>query len=148
VFDPSFHAMNGAASFVVYRGMKLSHALLITAIVGGFAAGTARAGSGEARTSFHSGANSNLVIKRAANFGNLSNINLYIDGNRVAILGYGRSYEGVLPPGVHFVTMKQTPHLNDAYPFSQQWIRLAPGRTSVFTAIWRDGGTRIALEES
>jgi hypothetical protein len=129
--------------------MKLSHALLIMAIVCGFAAGPAQAGSGgAARSSFHPGGSAHLVIKRAPNFGNQSNINLYIDGNRVGTLGYGRRFEGTLPAGRHFVTMKQTPHLNDAYPFSQAWIRLAPGRTSVFTAIWRDGGTRIALEES
>ena len=130
--------------------MKLSHALLITAIACGLAAGSAQAGAGGTPRAWssHSGANTHLVIKRAPNFGNQSNINVFIDGYRVAILGYGRSYEGVLPPGRHFVTMQQTPHLNDAYPFSQQWIRLTPGRTSVFTAIWRGGGTRIALEGS
>ena len=129
--------------------MKLSHALLITAIACGLAAGSSQAGAGGApRASSYSGADTRLVIKRAANFGNQSNITLYIDGYRVAVLGYGRSYEGVLSPGLHFVTMKQTPHLNDAYPFSQQWIRVAPGRTSVFTAFWRGGGTRIALVES
>jgi hypothetical protein len=126
--------------------MKVSRALLITASVCCLATGSARAGSG--RESFNSRANAQFVIKRAANFGNESNISLYIDGNRVATLSYGRTYEGMLPPGRHFVTLKQTPHLNDAYPFSQQWIRLRPGRISVFTAIWRGGGTRIALEES
>lgn len=129
--------------------MKLSYGLLVATIACGLATGSARAGAGGAsRASSYSHANAHLVIKRAANFGNLSNINVYIDGNRVAGLGYGRSYEAVLSPGLHFVTMKQTPHLNDAYPFSQQWIRLAPGRTSVFTAVWRGGGTTIALEES
>ncbi len=88
------------------------------------------------------------MIKRAANFGNQSNISLFIDGNRVATLGYGRSFKGALPAGLHLVTMRQTPHLNDAYPYSQQWIRLTPGETSIFTAIWREGGTRIALGES
>lgn len=127
--------------------MKLSHALLVTAITCGLAAVSARAGSGENRRA-HSDADSQLVIKRAANFGNQSNISLYIDGNRVATLGYGRSFKGVVPSGLHLVTMKQTPHLNDAYSYSQQWIRLIPGETSTFTAIWRGGGIRIALEES
>ena len=129
--------------------MKISRAWLITAIVCGLGTGSAQAGAGGApRTSSYSGATTRLVIQRAANFGNLSNINLYIDGNRVATLGYGRSYEAVWPAGLHFVTLKQTPHLNDAYPFSQQWIRLRPSRISVFTAVWRGGGTQIALEES
>jgi hypothetical protein len=126
--------------------MKLSHALLITAIVCGLVTGPARAGSGE--RSFHSGANTHLIIKRAANFGNDAHFNIYIDGTRVANLGYGRSYHGVVSAGEHLVRIKQMPHLNDAYPFSQQWIRVVPGRTNVFTAIWRDGGTRIALEGS
>jgi hypothetical protein len=131
------------------RSMKLLQAVLITGIVCSLGAIPARAGAGGgSRASFHSGANTHLVIKRAANFGNDSHFNIYIDGTWVANLSYGRSYHGILPSGDHLVTIKQMPHLNDAYPFSQQRIRLAPGATSVFTAIWRGGGTRIALEES
>ena len=110
-------------------------------------AGSAQAGTGGAtRGQFSSDANSQLVIKRAANFGNDSSINLFIDGQRTAIVQYGGSYKGTLPSGLHFIRMQQTPHLNDAYRFSQQWIRLAPGGTSVFTAFWQDGGIRIELE--
>ncbi len=127
--------------------MKLPHVLLIAAITCGLAAAPARAGSGQIHRQ-NSMADSKLVIKRAANFGNQSNISLYINGHRVGTLGYGRTYRGSLPAGLHLITMKQTPHLNDAYPYSQQWIRLHPGETSTFTAIWRGGGTRIALEGS
>jgi hypothetical protein len=141
--------MNGIGGFPVYYKMKLSHTLLVTAIVCGLAAGSARAGSGAApRSSFHSKANTRLIIKRAPNFGTLTQLHLYIDGRHVASFGYGRHYEGVLPAGDYVVTMKQTPHLNDAYPFSQQRIRVVPGRTNVFTAFWRGGGTRIVLEGS
>ncbi len=127
--------------------MKLSYALLMTAITCGLAVAPARAGSGQIHRE-HAVSDSNLVIKRAANFGNQSNISLFINGHRVGTLGYGRTYRGSLPAGLHLITMRQTPHLNDAYPYSQQWIRLHPGRTSTFTAIWRGGGTRIALEGS
>ncbi len=65
----------------------------------------------------------------------------------MANLGYGETYHGIVPAGEHLITMKQMPHLNDAYPFSQQVIRLTPGRTSIYTAVWRNGGTRIRLEE-
>ena len=76
--------------------MKLSHALVITAVAGGLAAGSLQAGAGGApRASSYSGANTRLVIKRAANFGNQSNINLYIDGNRVAVRLRGR-YKGIV----------------------------------------------------
>ncbi len=127
--------------------MKLTRALFVAVIACGLAAASLQAGSGELRRP-QSTTHSQVVIKRAANFGNQSNINLFIDGHRVATLGYGQSFKGALPAGLHLVTMMQTPHLNDAYPYSQQWIRLTPGRNSTFTAIWRGGGTRIALEES
>ncbi|MEO7166887.1 MAG: hypothetical protein ABI787_08110 [Spartobacteria bacterium] len=129
--------------------MKLSHALLIAGLVCGLFAIPVQAGAGSAeirRQSLYAGADSQIVIKRAPNFGNQSNISLFIDGTRVSTLGYGRSYTGTLSAGRHLVTMMQTPHLNDAYPYSQHWIRLVPGQTSVYTAIWRNGGTRIALE--
>lgn len=127
--------------------MKLLQATLVAAISCSLAAASAHAGSGQIHRAT-SVADSGLVIKRAANFGNQSNISLFIDGHRVYSLGYGRTYRGTLPAGLHLVTMKQTPHLNDAYRYSQQWIRLLPGQTSTFTAIWRGGGTRIVLEGS
>lgn len=117
----------------------------MAAIAAGFAAGPALAGSGEAAT-VRTGAP--IIVKRSPNIGFNQQFNLYIDGVRVASLGYGRQYEGVAPAGLHLVTIKQMPHLNDAWPYSQQWIRVAPGRTNVFTATWRDGGTRIRLEGS
>ncbi len=129
--------------------MKLSHAVLITAMACGLGASSAWAGAGGGSgPSRYSGANAQLVIKRAANFGNDCHFNLYIDGRWVDNLSYGETYRGLVPGGEHLITMKQMPHLNDAYPYSQQRVRLTPGRTSVFTAIWRDGGTRIALEGS
>lgn len=128
--------------------MKVLYALLITAISLCLATSSVRAGAGkDSRTSSHSGADTRLVIKRAPNFGNNCVISVYINGRLSATLTYGRSYEGVLPPGRHLITMKQTPHLNDAYPYSQQWIRLAPGQTSSYTAFWRDAGTRIVLDK-
>lgn len=129
--------------------MKLLQVALIPGIFCAFAASSARAAAGGgSRAWFPSAADTRLVIKRAANFGNDCHFNLYIDGKWVDNLSYGETYRGVVPAGEHLITMKQMPHLNDAYPFSQQRIRLTPGRTSVFTAIWRDGGTRIALEGS
>ncbi len=129
--------------------MKLSHALLIVGLVCGLSAIPVQAGAGSTEIrpeSLYAGADSQIVIKRSPSFGNQSNISLFIDGTRVSTLGYGRSYTGAIPAGRHLVTMMQTPHLNDAFPYSQQWVRLQPGETSVFTAIWRNGGTRIALE--
>lgn len=142
------YALSAMRTLSVIRNMKLLHAVLITGLVCGLAPSSARAGAGGGSPVSQSGATSHLVIKRAANFGNYSHFNLYIDGRWVDNLSYGETYRGFVTAGEHLITMKQMPHLNDAYPISQQRIRLAPGRTSVFTATWRDGGTRIALEQS
>ena len=137
--------MNGIGRFVVYEKMKLSHTLLTAAIACGLTAGSASAGSsGIGRSSFRP--ETRLIVKRAPNFGNNTALNLYIDGRHVASFTYGRHYEGMLPAGDHLVTMMQTPHLNDAYLYSEQWIRVVPGRTNVFTAFWVDGGDRIELD--
>jgi hypothetical protein len=123
--------------------MKLSRTLL-TGIICGLTAGSAWAGSGGVDRSAVR-PETRLIIKRAPNFGNNTALNLYIDGRHLASSTYGRRYEGTLPAGDYLVTMMQTPHLSDAYPYSQQWIKVVPGRTNVFTAFWRDGGDRIVL---
>jgi len=87
-----------------------------------------------------------MIVRRAPDFGNNTALNLYIDGKHVASFTYGRHYEGMVPAGDHLVTMMQTPHLSDAYLHSEQWIRVVPGRTNVFTAFWVDGGARIELD--
>ena len=132
---------------MVYEKMKLSHILLITVIACGLAAGSARAGSGAApRSSVRSEANGRLIIWRAPNFG-INVINLYLDGRHLASFGYGRHYDGVLPAGDYLVTMTDAAS-ERRYPFSQQRIRVVPGRTNAFTAFWTDGGERIVLKGS
>jgi hypothetical protein len=128
--------------------MKLSYGLLITVIICGLAAGSARAGAGATpQVSSYSRANAALVIRRAPNFGNETHFNIYIDGTWVDNLSYGETYRGLVPAGEHLIRIKQMPHLNDAYPYSEQRIWLTPGRTSFFTATWTNAGTWIALKE-
>jgi len=127
--------------------MKISHVLLIAAIASGIAVDSALGGNG-AQGSTAAQASAQLVILRSPNIGYPTHFNLYIDGVRVANLGYGMRYEGAVTPGLHLITIKHMPHLDGAYPFSQQWIRVVPGRSNVFTAAWRDGGSRLRLEGS
>ena len=130
---------------MVYENMKLSYTLLMAAIACGLTAGSVSAGSGGiGRSSFQP--ETRMIVRRAPNFGNDTAVNLYIDGKHVASFTYGRHYEGMVPAGDHLVTMMQTPHLSDAYLYSEQWIRVVPGRTNVFTAFWVDGGARIELD--
>jgi len=128
--------------------MKLSRLLLIAAIGSAVAIESAHAGSGgSGQVSAASQAATQLIIIRSPNIGYPTHFNIYIDGVRVTNLGYGMRYEGTITPGLHLVTIKHMPHLDGAYPFSQQWIRIVPGRPNVFTAAWRDGGSRIRLSE-
>ena len=129
--------------------MKLSHVLVMGLAACGLAAGPVLAGSGGAqRRTYYSRPDVSIVIKRSPNIGYQEHLRFYVDGRLFAVLGYGRSYEGVLPAGEHLVVMSQVPHLNDAFPVHYQRIHVAPGRPNVFTATWIDGGSRIALEGS
>src|ERR1700746_1785265 len=51
-----------------------------------------------------------LIIQRIPNLGNSVYVDLYIDGAPVATIGYGTSYEGLLPPGRHFLSVLPTPN--------------------------------------
>ena len=133
--------MNGIGKFVVYETMKLSHTLLMAAIACGLTAGSASAGSsGIERSSFRPEPNTRLIVRRAPNFGNNTALNLYIDGRHLASFTYGRRYEGVVPAGDYLVTMRQTPHLSDAYPYSRAVDQGGAGSDEYFHRIlgrWR-----------
>ena len=49
----------------------------------------------------------------------------------------------MLPAGDYLVTMRQTPHLSDAYPYSGAVDQGGAGSDECFTAFWVDGGDRI-----
>jgi len=124
--------------------MKISRVLLIAAIAGGLAVDSVHGrNAGPAQSS---DSNTQLVILRSPNIGYPTHFNIFVDGVRVANLGYGMKYKGAVTPGLHLITIKHMPHLDGAYPFSQQWIRIVSGRPNVFTAAWRFGGSRIWLQ--
>jgi hypothetical protein len=128
--------------------MKLSHAVAAATVIGTLIAGSVQAGSGGAQRATYSPPVANVIIKRSPNVGYQQQLRFYVDGRFFTVLGYGRSFEGVLPAGEHLVTISQVPHLNDAYPVHYQRIHVMPGRSNVFTATWVEGGSRIALDPS
>ena len=74
-----------------------------------------------------------MIVARGANFGNFEFLNLFVDGVQVAKLGFLRSYEAVLPPGPHVLSV--TPQLgHDTYTI----VNAKPGRTYAFTAFWKN----------
>ena len=84
-----------------------------------------------------------LIVSRDPGLGNFVIAHLRVDGVLVAVIGYGRTYEGFLPPGRHVLSLLPTPN--------PKW-RTAPGmildvrsgETYTFTAIG-DSGYLILL---
>jgi hypothetical protein len=124
--------------------MKLLHymsvKLLIIAIACSFAASTTsqarevRSNSASARSED----DARLVVTRAANFGTFDYLNLFVDGVHVADLGLNQSYDAVLPPGRHVLSVSTTPeHYRYTLP-TQRPVNAKPGKTYAFTAFWKD----------
>ena len=116
--------------------------LIMIAIACSFAASTPLQ-AGEARlnsASARSEGDARLIVARVANFGTFNFLNLFVDGVYVANLGYLRSYEAVLPPGRHVLSV--TPSLEYC---THTIVNAKPGRTYAFTAFWKSYD-RVYLE--
>jgi hypothetical protein len=109
--------------------------LIMVAIACSFAASTPvqaqEAKSDSASAS--SGDNARLVVNRAANFGILESVNLFVDGVQVADLGFNQNYDAVLRPGEHVVSITTDPNRYAQRP-SQRRVSAKPGQTYAFTA--------------
>lgn len=80
--------------------------------------------------------NARLVVNRAANFGILESVNVFIDGVQVAELELSQSYDAVLPPGEHVLSISINPKADGQRP-TQRRVNAKPGETYAFTAVWR-----------
>src|SRR3981081_3058254 len=79
-----------------------------------------------------------LIVSRAANFGTFQYLILFVDGVQVADLGLGQSYDAVLPPGQHVLSISTTPQIYRRTPPTQPRIKLKPGETYGFSAFWKN----------
>ena len=79
-----------------------------------------------------------LVISRSASFGTFQYLILYVDGVHVADLGVNQSYEAVLPPGQHVLSVTTTPQGYRSPPPTQRRVNAEPNETYAFTAFWRN----------
>jgi hypothetical protein len=119
--------------------INVSIKLIILAIACSFAAGApiqarpARSNSASAPSD-----NAYLIVNRAANFGTRESINLSIDGVQVAVLGLNESYEGVLRPGKHVLSMTTNPWTQGLTRRTERTLDARPGETYAFTALWDD----------
>jgi hypothetical protein len=114
--------------------------LIMVAIACSFAAskpiqaGVARSNSASARSED----DARLVVSRAANFGTFEYLILFVDGVHVADLGLGQSYDAVLPPGQHVLSVSTTPQAFRRTAPTEQRVNVEPGKTYAFTARWED----------
>ena len=79
-----------------------------------------------------------LVVTRSANFGTFQYLILFVDGIHVADLGLDQSYEAVLPPGQHVLSVSTTPQIYRRTPPTQRRVTAEPGETYAFTAFWKN----------
>ena len=79
-----------------------------------------------------------LVVTRAANFGTFEFVNLFVDGVQVADLGVNQSYDAVLRPGQHVLSMTTSPQTYSHTTPTQLRVNAKPGETYAFTAVWED----------
>jgi hypothetical protein len=79
-----------------------------------------------------------LVVTRSANFGTFQYLILFVDGVHIADLGLSQSYDAVLPPGQHVLSLSTTPQIYRYTLPTQQHINAKPGETYAFTAFWKN----------
>lgn len=74
-----------------------------------------------------------LIVRRLPDLGNYVYVDLYVDGVPVATIGYGRTYEGLLPPGRHVLSVVASPNPKWPKPW-EMTLDVRSGRTYSFTA--------------
>ncbi len=74
-----------------------------------------------------------LIIRRIPDLGNFVYVDLYIDGVAVAPIGYGTTYEGLLPPGRHVLSVLPTPNPKWPTPW-EMTLDVRSGQIYSFTA--------------
>ena len=79
-----------------------------------------------------------LVVTRSANFGTFQYLILFVDGVHVADLGLDQSYEAVLPPGQHVLSVSTTPQGYRYTAPTRRRVNVEPGETYAFTAFWKN----------
>jgi hypothetical protein len=79
-----------------------------------------------------------LIVRRVADLGNFLVIQLSVDGVPVALIGYGRAYEGVLTPGRHVLSVLPTPNPKWPTPW-RMTLDVRSGQTYSFTAMGDSG---------
>ena len=121
--------------------MKKSYAsgrriVLLLVATGLAVAAVVQAGTGYDYSRTELMGNSGLVIFRAADFGFLIGLSIYIDGVPITTLARGEGYRAIVRPGHHVLTVLDTPSPYGKTKFTQRPLNLASGQNYSLTAIW------------
>ena len=123
-------------------GMKtfvLNRCLLILIVCAGAALNPLNAQQVQiASATMSSGSTARLIVNRSAAFGFNESVNLFVDGAKVASLGYNGSYQGELPAGKHVLSISTDPKTYAEGESARIAINAKPGQTYSFTAVWPD----------
>jgi hypothetical protein len=87
-----------------------------------------------------------LIVNRAADFGIADSVNLFVDGSKVAVIGYNASYDAPLVPGKHVLSVTTNPWPPETMP-KQLVITAEPGKAYTFTADWPDSETAGLVQD-
>ena len=85
-----------------------------------------------------SGSTAQLIVNRSADFGLNESVNLFVDGTKVAALGYNQGYQATLPTGKHVLSISTDPKTYSEGEPIRVAINAKPGQTYSFTAVWPD----------
>ena len=82
-----------------------------------------------------------LIIRRMPNLGFNVIVQLWIDGQPTATLGYGHTYHGVLTPGRHVLAVRAT-RSSSPIPWEMP-LNVQSGQTYIFTATGGPSGNLV-----
>jgi hypothetical protein len=74
-----------------------------------------------------------LIVRRAPYLGNFVVVNMFIDGMMVGSIGYGHTYDGLISPGRHVLSLLPTPFPRWRNP-PEMILDVRGGETYFFTA--------------
>ena len=88
------------------------------------------------------GGSARLIIRRIPNLGNNVIVVLSVDGGPSESIGFGHTYEGVLAPGRHVLSVVATPSAKWSIP-SETTLDARSGQSYYFTAMGDHSGGLI-----
>lgn len=100
-----------------------------------FVASSASYGGAD-RADYRSRGTARLVVHRAADFGTLISLNIFIDGVQVTMLPQNTGYDALVIPGDHVLAVSTSPCPYGKTRYTRRNVRMRPGQTYAFTAVW------------